>query len=42
MDWWWCPKPKMSGKFDGMYMNYSSDNNDKWAQEKGTKKSTYK
>ena len=32
-DWWWCPKHKMEGKFDGMYINHPSNKHNEWAEE---------
>ena len=38
IDWWWWLEHKVTGEFDGMYMNPSPTNHDEWAEEKENKK----
>ena len=35
--WYWCPKNKMKGKFDGMYMNHQDNKHAEWAEENQSK-----
>ena len=32
-DWYWFPKHKMKGKFDGMYMYHPNNKHDEWDEE---------
>ena len=40
--WHWCPKHKMDGKFNGLYMEQSPDGHDEWEAEKQKKIAAYK
>ena len=31
--WYWCPKHKAEGKFDGLYVKHKPDNHDSWKDE---------
>jgi hypothetical protein len=31
--WYWCPKHKVEGKFDGLYVKHKPEDHDNWKEE---------
>ena len=39
LTWWWCPKHKLEGQFDGLYVRHKPEDHVDWQQKKDERKS---
>ena len=42
LTWWWCPKHKFEGVFDGLYVRHKPEDHDAWQQRKDERKTQSK
>jgi hypothetical protein len=38
LTWWWCPKHKLEGSFDGLYVRHHPNDHDDWQKRKDDRK----
>ena len=38
LTWWWCPKHKVEGSYDGLYVRHRPENHDEWQARKEERK----